>query len=573
MLSLDAVLVLGLAAVGLVLRLPYLWTIPRFTDETREVLRAIELLNGGLSGADALVNVDAYIGGLYLWLLAGLFWLTGVSALTPRLVMAVAGAVAVGGTYLLARDLGGRLAGLLAAALLATSGGQILSNGHIAWSHCLTPTLTTLATWLLQRAVRLDCRGSWLGSGFTFGLALQTHPATLGAAARRRRLRPLVGPPLARTPWPYLALALFVLAFANVLVFNLMTAGGTLREAATVRDRYDAGIVVNVLIYLGNHLTHGLMLLRYLAGAVDMRGGPAAYLLDPTLWLYGGLSLAGLVYCRPPRRAAAAADDPLLDADHAVLQPAQVRPDLGWTVSDAAAAAGLRRRSALLLAAGLAARRRRAAERWRLGFAVGALLLVLYPLVPLTRYFGQEIAGRPHQQPLLRPWTPSAPCAGPDEAVLLDRDLADIKLEGGGTAFRSLRFLLAGVGIDDRSIDSVSDYAGKMTPGSSALLVTDARGFETLGPELDRLAAAGIKAQRRRHAARPRRLRRLPAGARRQRRRTSRGLDGRRLTCLERVVRARRPRDVRGTGLQRRTTAPNPTGRRPSRSRLPTTQP
>src|SRR5215211_7322276 len=80
LLSLDAFLVLGLAALGLVLRLPYLWTIPRFTDETREVLRAVELVHGGLSAADRLVNVDAYIGGLYLWLLASVFWVTGVSA-------------------------------------------------------------------------------------------------------------------------------------------------------------------------------------------------------------------------------------------------------------------------------------------------------------------------------------------------------------------------------------------------------------------------------------------------------------------------------------------------------------
>ena len=377
---------------------------PRFTDETREVLRAIELLNGGLSSADRLVNVDAYIGGLYLWLLAAVFWLTGVSALTPRLVMAVAGALAVGLTYLLARDLGGRLAGLFAAALLATSGGQILSNGHIAWSHCLTPTLTTLAAWLLQRAVRLDCRGSWLGSGFSFGLALQTHPATLvllpGAAAYvlwwgRRWLR---------TPWPYLALALFVLAYANVLAFNLMTGGGSLREAATVRDRYDQGIVVDTLIYLGNHLPHGLMLLRYLAGAVDARSGAAAYLLDPTLWLYGGLSLAGLIYCA--RRGA-----PLLllmtissTAHHAVLQSAKVRPDLGRTVPDAAAAAGVRRnRAHCSRPAGSAFRRRlgqlaRRGRGWRLAFVVGAVLLVLYPLAPAGALLRPGVRGRPHQR-------------------------------------------------------------------------------------------------------------------------------------------------------------------------------
>ena len=34
------------------------------------------------------------------------------------------------------------------------------------------------------------------------------------------------------------------------------------RDAAAIRGRYDAGIVVNFLVYLGNHLTHGLMLLR-----------------------------------------------------------------------------------------------------------------------------------------------------------------------------------------------------------------------------------------------------------------------------------------------------------------------
>ena len=70
----------------------------------------IELLRGGLSTADRLVNVDAYIGGLYLWLLAGIFWLTGVSALTPRLLMAVAGAhdlpgvIVPGGVTLPAND-------------------------------------------------------------------------------------------------------------------------------------------------------------------------------------------------------------------------------------------------------------------------------------------------------------------------------------------------------------------------------------------------------------------------------------------------------------------------------------
>ena len=53
---------------------------------------------------------------------------------------------------------------------------------------------------------------------------------------------------------------------------------------------------------------------------------------------------------------------------------------------------------------------------------------------------------------------------------------------------------LIGVGIDDRSVDSVSDYAGKMAPGASALLVTDARGFDRLKPELGKLGSVGVQA-------------------------------------------------------------------------------
>ena len=192
---LDLVLPLGLVLAAFGLRLPYLWTVPRFSDETREALLAIEILHGNDAG---LVNVDAYIGGFYNWLLAVLFWLTGVSAYTPRLVTAVAGALAVGFTYLLARDLGGRVAAIVAAALLATSGSVILSNGHLGWSHCLTPTFTTLAAWLLQRGDPLTghrTRAARERARVWRGLSDPSGHAR--AVARRGPLCPLVGPALA----------------------------------------------------------------------------------------------------------------------------------------------------------------------------------------------------------------------------------------------------------------------------------------------------------------------------------------------------------------------------------------
>ncbi|MCC6177020.1 MAG: ScyD/ScyE family protein [Chloroflexi bacterium] len=496
--SLDAFLAAVLVIAALGLRLPYLWTIPRFTDETREVLRAFAILHGETPG---LVNVDDYIGGLYNWLLAAIFWLTGPSAETPRLVVAIASALTVGATYLLARDLGGRAAALVTAGLLVTAGGQILSNGHIAWSHCLTPLFTTLAAWLLQRAVRRDSRAALLGSGFTFGLALQTHPATLvllpGAAVYllgwgRRWLR---------TPWPYLALALFVLAISNVLACNAIGACNSVGEASVVQERYAQGksIVVDLQTYVENHLPHGVMLLSYLAGAVDQRGPVDArgmpksflpYLLDPTLWLYGGLSVAGLVFAA--RRGAPLAL--LLTLSSVSIMPyfnerkyvpisdgRYLMPLLPLAYAGIGMLAAALWRTIGVRGAGL-----------RAAWTLAIVLLISWPLVPLTRYYGQEIAAGRTNAPLWDVVGRATEARRPEEPVLLDRDLSEVKLEGGGTAFRSLRFLLAGAGLDSPSVDNLAGYGRTMAIGTSALLLTDARGFAGHGGEFSDLRALGV---------------------------------------------------------------------------------
>ena len=508
--ALDLALVLGLVAAGLALRLPYLWTVPRFTDETREVLRAVQLMRGEVRGLEVLVNLDAYIGGLYNWLLAGLFWLTGPSPYTPRLVVAVAGALTVGATYLLARDVAagawrgpatdgepvpsagagqardGRVAGVVAAGLLATAGGHILSNGHIAWSHCLTPLFTTLAAWLLVRGARDASAVALLGSGLAFGLALQTHPATLvllpGAAVYvlwwgRRSLR---------TPWPYAALGLFLVGISNLVVYNVLTGGNTLTEASDVRDRYAQGrsILMDAGTYAATQGVHGTMLLSYLGGAVDARGpvdsrgmprSLSPYLLDPTLWVYGGLSLAGLVFAA--RRGAPLL---LLMTVSSVLIMPYFNERKYVPISDgrylmpllplAYAGIGL-----LAAAAWRAIEERGTALRGT--WAVAVALLVAWPLVPLARYYGQELAAGRTNGPLWDVVERVAAARRPGEAVLLDRDLADVKLEGGGTAFRSIRFLLTTSGIDDRSFDDADDYASKMAPDTTALVIADASAF------------------------------------------------------------------------------------------------
>src|SRR6185369_17882177 len=62
-----------LGVVGLVvlvaglIRVPYLWDLPRLTDESKEAFRALLILQQGLR---PLTNVDMYIGPIWNYLLA-----------------------------------------------------------------------------------------------------------------------------------------------------------------------------------------------------------------------------------------------------------------------------------------------------------------------------------------------------------------------------------------------------------------------------------------------------------------------------------------------------------------------
>jgi 4-amino-4-deoxy-L-arabinose transferase-like glycosyltransferase len=486
----EVATVVGLVGLALTARLPYLWTIPRFTDETREALLAFQILRGEDAG---LVNVDAYIGGLYNWLLAILFWLIGPSPYTPRLVVALSGALTVGVTYFLARDMGGRVAGLVGAAMLATAGGHILSTGHIAWSHCLTPLFTTLGIWLLQRAVRQSRPAALLGSGLAFGLALQTHPATLVLLPGATAYLLWKGTPLLKTRWPYLALGLFLLAYANVLIYNATTGGESIATAGEIRDHYARGrpIMIDAGTYLANQGLQATMLLRYLAGAVDAReGGAAAYLLDPALWVYAALSVLGLVHC-----AGRGASLPLLVFLSSIAIMPYFNERKYVPISDGRYLMPLLPLAFASTGAFLA----RAAERvpssvgWRVGWTVAVAALVLYPLLSLNRYYGQEIAAERTNEPLLQTLAVVRDARLPDEAVLLHSDLRDVKLEGGGTAFRSMRFLLMSSGVEERSVDNPLDYARQMAPGSSALIVIDATAFGRLARDQGRLDASGVK--------------------------------------------------------------------------------
>ena len=81
----ETVLVIGLVLLAAALRWPQLNILPPYTDETEESLRAWAIARGELR---ALTNVDAYVGSLWSYVVAGAFTVLGRSPEVPRLIEA-----------------------------------------------------------------------------------------------------------------------------------------------------------------------------------------------------------------------------------------------------------------------------------------------------------------------------------------------------------------------------------------------------------------------------------------------------------------------------------------------------
>ena len=253
----EMLLVAGLLVLALAVRLPYLWDIPRFTDETAEARLALRIARGEIL---PLTNRDPYIGALWNYLLAGAFAVGGASLFTPRTVVVVFGALTVFPAYLLGRTLGsqsaaperpiGPIVGVLTALLLALSPAHIVVNSHIAWSNCLTPLFTTLGLWLTSLALARAQPAILPLAGLAFGLAVQTHPigalmlpgvAIAVALARPRWLL---------RPWPYLAVITALLGCANLVVANVQSGFAGISNGVAVQEQYTGGEVLTSAVYV-----------------------------------------------------------------------------------------------------------------------------------------------------------------------------------------------------------------------------------------------------------------------------------------------------------------------------------
>ncbi|MDP8922124.1 MAG: glycosyltransferase family 39 protein [Chloroflexota bacterium] len=457
----------------MLIRVPYLWQIPRFTDELQEGLWALAIYRGEIR---PLTAVDSYYGPLWSYLLAGVFHLGGPTELLPRLVAMLLAALGVVLTYLVGRDMAGRSAGLIAAALMLTSAGHVVINSHTARSNSITPLITTLIVWTLYRAVRSG-NGWYLAiAGLLFGLALQTHLSVVvfvpGLAVGLLLMRPR----LLVSRWVPLSAALFALGYANMIVFNLQSGFWSFVHARALQSGYADGRSTSLSIYLENFDALIQSLSRLLSGNIDTAESLARF-------PYVALALIGLVVLA--RRGNPL---PLAFCLSGVLLFPYFNPRYGPILSGrylipllpfAYLGIGL---ALAWLAEQLRTRRLvvpRAAQ------AAVVLALVLAPLVHLGLYYREVIEDERVNEPLftLVDTLRSARQAG--ELVLLDEGLGQENLTAGGTDLKALRFLLEASAIPYQVAKLTSAGVEPiMADAPNILTIMDVKKTESLGRKL-----------------------------------------------------------------------------------------
>ncbi|MGE3272871.1 MAG: PQQ-dependent sugar dehydrogenase, partial [Chloroflexota bacterium] len=455
-LTAELLLMLGLLLLALLARVPYLWNIPRFTDETAEAEIALRIARGH---ALPLTNRDPYIGALWNYLLAAAFAVGGPSLYLPRTLVAVFGALTLLPTYLLARGLQQRLGGthtghpvpvlskatavaLLAGVFLALSPAHIAVNSHIAWSNCVTPLFSTLGIWLAHRAITQDRPGLLTASGLVLGLALQTHPVAVlvlpGVAAGVTLARPR----WLRGRWPWLSVLLALIGSANLLIANLRGNFAGLTSALAVQAGYTGGEVLTVPVYLDRLRQTVWLLTDSLGGMLVETGplaGPTAEPAGPALLAAGIVGFLMLARRRAPLLLLVSlcyvALLPLMNGrfESAVPKARYIAPLLPLLYAAAALAiveafrkAGQRLPSAV--------------QGLRLVLAAGLLALVVFPLLGLTAYYQAAVqAGRTNAE-FFRVVAAVEASRRPGDTVSIERAILRTYTLGGGQLAEHLEF-------------------------------------------------------------------------------------------------------------------------------------
>ena len=442
----DVLTVGVLVVLAGAVRWPNLLLSPQFPSVGDTIIAALEMSE---ERAFYLYDSAPYLGAPFIWLLALVYRVFGPSLEATVLVPWAIGTLTVIPTYLLGRELAGRMAGLLAAALLATAGAHVVVSSHVVLSHSLTPLLSTFTLWLLARSVTRESGRSLAWAGLGAGISLQTHPTVLPLLAGSAVAVLLVRPTWLRTRWPYIALALLVLGYSTLLVHHVQTGFAVVSDIEGKQDEYfeggaEAGEAADRGLYLTNLASLSVSLARMASGVIEERESSADYLADPWVLSYPLLAILGaLIAARRGNPlllvalALAVFWPPLLSGKYKpILDGRYLMPDLPVIYVDIAVAFGA-----------VAALVARAAPAVRLAgttaIVVGAVALIVHPLIVLDRFYEESQEDGFSNALYLRTLDQVQAARQAGEPVLLDPRLAEVKSTGGGKASSSFAFLFA----------------------------------------------------------------------------------------------------------------------------------
>lgn len=278
----DILAGLSLFILALAVRLPWLWEVPRYVDELKEVNLAYSIYLGQIL---PLHNVAHDIGSMHNYLLAGIFKLLGPSIYWPRLYVAVTAALTVVLLYFLGKKLFDRWTGLLAAAFLLTNGMHILIT-HKAWANCTTPFFFMLAMLATVNAEQKKS-GKWLVlAGLLWAATLQTHSSVIiyllvvlvYVLSRRFRRSSAI-----KTRWYWGAIFAFLAGYSNMIYYNIISAGGSIKWL--LHKQYALESHPGIYAFVNNLLQMGLELLRSVSSTYGIEKYTVHYLLHPAFLL------------------------------------------------------------------------------------------------------------------------------------------------------------------------------------------------------------------------------------------------------------------------------------------------
>ena len=310
--------VAAILLLATLLRLPWLSHLPEglFRDELEKGYTALELLKTarhGVLAADGIavsrpmpLFIEVYQGhdrtsAIYQYMTIPFVGLLGLSAWSTRIVAALAGIEAVIATWTLGRTLGGRVVGLLAAGVLATSPAAVIFS-RWAQQGILVLPLALLGFWLLERATseeRRDTRNSRaiaVAGAIALGLAAYAYdparlvvPAMVAVWLATRTRATVWGNRRALLP----AAVVFAAIAGGLLAYTLGAGSSRLGRVSVFSDGITAGLGVAT----GNYFAHLSPLFLFVFGDDNARHGlPGCGVLGPACSLLVGLGLIRILF-------------------------------------------------------------------------------------------------------------------------------------------------------------------------------------------------------------------------------------------------------------------------------------